>query len=502
MQQPFRLLDLPDPCLLAVLQRCSDNRSLIIAARTHSRLHKAAVAALRSINTVLPTQQQADGVLLYLRKHGQHVNSIALQKPGHHGEGEAVTLHCPPANLQLGSLQLTGLRLQLRWLQSVADWAVALKKLHLEDCRLVGSGADAAMTTALLQLSGLEHLSLCRVTPLYGYILPAAIFQQLQQLTSLELAEIWFSSENGSDGDDVALQPLEAATQLLDLRLTPPGGSLLDPKTITTTTLSGTQRLTWLDLSHCNRQPDTLAGRTQLQHLHLMDCTVLEQRAGLALLLSDLQQMQQLTHLAWVQMNSWPSLDEQYPPAAAYAALTASSKLQQLDINGLVMPEGALQHIFPANRQLPHLRSLNVEGVSLPITGGWRSAALDGSRIVSCCPGLQSLFMGSSPNIATMLASLQGLSTLNTLSFNSDSTAEGVEVVGRLTGLQKLTMRMRYVTPAAQEVLLLQLTQLKQLTELTIEGSEGLLRMTVQVSPAQTELAFILPSLDATQLAA
>jgi hypothetical protein len=101
-----------------------------------------------------------------------------------------------------------------------------------------------------------------------------------------------------------------------------------------------------------------------------------------------------------------------------------------------------------------------------------------------------------------MLASLQGLSALNTLSFNSDSTAEGVEVVGRLTGLQKLTMRMRYVTPAAQEVLLLQLTQLKQLTELTIEGSEGLLRMTVQVSPAQTELAFILPSLDATQLAA
>ena len=42
------LLQLPDPCLLAVL-RCCDTRSKCSAASAHSRLHEAAAAALTSI---------------------------------------------------------------------------------------------------------------------------------------------------------------------------------------------------------------------------------------------------------------------------------------------------------------------------------------------------------------------------------------------------------------------------------------------------------------------
>jgi hypothetical protein len=87
------LLALPDPCLLAVLQcyAAEDQRSLFSAARAHSRLHQAAVAALRSVTALVRNQQQADDVLLYLGKHGSHVNSLKLQGP----QGEQLISNYP-----------------------------------------------------------------------------------------------------------------------------------------------------------------------------------------------------------------------------------------------------------------------------------------------------------------------------------------------------------------------------------------------------------------------
>jgi hypothetical protein len=74
---------LPDSCLLEMLRCCAaeDQRSLFNAARAHSRLHQAAVLALRSITAAIPQQQQMDGVLLYLSKQGQHVDSIQMEGP-------------------------------------------------------------------------------------------------------------------------------------------------------------------------------------------------------------------------------------------------------------------------------------------------------------------------------------------------------------------------------------------------------------------------------------
>jgi hypothetical protein len=76
----FLLLALPDPCLLRVLQCCAadDHRSLFNAARAHSKLHQAAVVALRSITLHVSQQQQIDGVMVYLGKHHQHVDSFEL----------------------------------------------------------------------------------------------------------------------------------------------------------------------------------------------------------------------------------------------------------------------------------------------------------------------------------------------------------------------------------------------------------------------------------------
>jgi hypothetical protein len=77
------LLQLPDTCLLAVLQCLADDpASLCSAARAHSRLHQAAVLELNSIRKSINTEQQLDSSLLpYLAKHGQHVNHIYLYVP-------------------------------------------------------------------------------------------------------------------------------------------------------------------------------------------------------------------------------------------------------------------------------------------------------------------------------------------------------------------------------------------------------------------------------------
>lgn len=73
-----------------------------------------------------------------------------------------------------------------------------------------------------------------------------------------------------------------------------------------------------------------------------------------------------------------------------------------------------------------------------------------------------------------LLAPLQGLSGLQELLWAADSeldptAAEGLAALCQLTGIRALDVRM-YVPKTAEERLLLQLTQLKQLTKLTYRG--------------------------------
>lgn len=86
------LLQLPDSCLLVVLQHTAaqDQRSLFSAARAHSRLKQVAEVALCSISVTVTEKEQVDGVQLYLQQHSQHVDSITLQ--GEQAYGRAVTV--------------------------------------------------------------------------------------------------------------------------------------------------------------------------------------------------------------------------------------------------------------------------------------------------------------------------------------------------------------------------------------------------------------------------
>jgi hypothetical protein len=231
--------------------------------------------------------------------------------------------------------------------------------------------------------------------------------------------------------------------------------------------------------------PGVLAGKTQLQHLELKTCC-LPDAEWLEQLLSHLQPLQQLTYLG-LKDTLWDN-EQDNPTAAAYAGLTASSKPQHLDLAGCRLPAGVWQHMFPADRQLPQLLSLQVKGVKQPAGGA--ATAPEGSLLASCCPGLQELGMEGLQVGLGWLAPLQGLTGLHTLRLGCDSdgggnndsgsdsdsddggdhatAAEGMAEVCQLTGLRELSLRVPHDAHLPQ--LSLQLTQLQCLTYLSYQG--------------------------------
>jgi hypothetical protein len=148
-----------------------------------------------------------------------------------------------------------------------------------------------------------------------------------------------------------------------------------------------------------------------------------------------------------------------------YSALTASSKLQRLDINGSKISAGSVQHMFPVGRQLPHLRELDISGVC-------RLTAAVGTRLVSCCPGLQSLSVLRMACCTQWWEALQGLSKLSSLSVqpppgSKEGWIRAVWGVCGLTGLQRLELS----EPSDSTIgLPLPLTELQQLTYLHFSG--------------------------------
>jgi hypothetical protein len=151
-------------------------------------------------------------------------------------------------------------------------------------------------------------------------------------------------------------------------------------------------------------------------------------------LLSHLQPLQQLTQLCLAHSFQARAGG---PPAAAYAALTASSRLQQLDLRCCAIPAGAWQHLFHAGRQLPHLQYLDVSLVKQP-TGGY-AAIPDISRLVSCCPSLQCLNLKGLQCEPALLQGLSGLHTLHTLHLTAaEPMQQTLDAVCQLTGLKQL----------------------------------------------------------------
>jgi hypothetical protein len=187
-----------------------------------------------------------------------------------------------------------------------ASRAAALTQLQLQSCSLLDDDADAALAAAVLQLpAGLQRLSIM-LYPSHGERVhfDTGQLQRLQQLTSLVLQGVVLQGPDGSPA--LRLQPLHGLTRLADLQLQ----VKREYSSITASMLSGMHSLTRLVvLGEIARGADglevvapaveagVLAGKTQMQHLDLGGCCMPGGAAGVAQLLTNLQGMQQLTHL-------------------------------------------------------------------------------------------------------------------------------------------------------------------------------------------------------------
>jgi hypothetical protein len=488
--QPCWLLELPDPCLQAVLQYCAadDLRSLISAAMSHSRLHQAAFTALPSITATIQ-QQHLGCVLRFLRKHSQDVRCISMRR-ARAGAGRInIALYQLPSNLQLSSLQLEGFALHPHGGLPGIPGSAALKQLRLRDCRLVHARQELLALSELP--AGLEHLSISSSQCDTSYwldrgwpgnatsagLFDTVVLQQLPQLTYLELAGVLL---NGS-GDEAALQPLQAMTQLIDLRL----GAYAS---VSASMLSGTCKLTRLEVSGGWFEPAALVAKPKLQHLCLQLCNRCPQHPGGAAaqpaqLLYHLGHLQQLTHLN-VRESLKAVRDGTDLPAAAFLGLTASSMLQHLDVSRCTLPAGVWQYILPASRQL---QSLNVSWATQPGIEGTEAAAPEGSRLAGSCPDLTSLDIRGLQCSAELLGPLRWLSKLHTLRLFDDQKCTAAAVmptVCQMTGLRELGLACMSITE--EGLILLQLTQLKQLTALEytgpLDGAHTSIHLTKKVS--------------------
>ena len=457
------LLQLPDSCLLSVLQFCADDpRSLFSAARAHSRLHQAAAVAASSMSVLLQQQQQADSALLYLTNHGQYVSSISISLMP---SDATISMRQLPQNLRrLESLQVRGLHVQLQpedGFPGVLHAGMPLRQLQLDTCTLLDG--EEGLAAALSLLPSLQNLTIEPPPPrdsMHSVRSPSNVAQLLPQLTYLNL----IGCARFQD-----LDSLQGLTMLQDLRL-----RLQPAGTVRASALSSSAQLTHLEvlgqvtvdmLSSSSFEAALFAGMTQLQHVELKLCAVQGGVAGVTEVLSHLQHMQQLTYLCLMR-----SLRDA-APAAAYLALVASSKLQHLDISCCRLPGGVWQHVFPAGRQLPHLQSLDISGW-MDGAGSLVLEAPEGSTLVSCCPGLRSLWMSHLKYSEGQVASLTGLSALQHLCLWPVNTPpfDGMGSVCQLTGLTLLRLSDPVGANSADSRLLWQLTQLRQLQYLYYAG--------------------------------
>lgn len=278
-------------------------------------------------------------------------------------------------------------------------------------------------------------------------------------------------------------------------------------------------------------EPNLLAPMTHLQHLHLSSDLQLTSGASQALL-AQLARMTQLTCLSLVC-----AFDTDVP-AASFAAITASSMLQELSFMPLwsyellghkaQMPFSAIwQHAFPPELKLLELHTLKLAGpwkplisvapptgvspwaVELP-TGlpGWvplwdshcseQSASISSasdaepsiswqeqclSRLVSCCPHLQCLdIVQALPDVR--MAPLLSLQHLTSLTVRCHSNADAQHVCARLSGLQELVLGhplQPYVPGRITSASLSRLSVL-QLTRLHLIG-DGMSRAPKPIKP-------------------
>lgn len=213
--------------------------------------------------------------------------------------------------------------------------------------------------------------------------------------------------------------------------------------------LSTLTALKELSLCDCGsfRPAGLLEVMTGLTHLYCRDVVV-----NTSELLRVLPRLQQLEYLGLRE-----ALYTTVAPAADFRALTASSKLKELELVGALLPAGALASMFSPRKQLAA-----VTRVVLNTFPGQTLGTQELQAIVRCCPSLRSLVARGCVVPGTdwgVLASLQHLRDL-TASHVTDAEAPGL---ARLLELDSLSL-----VPPGSSISILGVQHLTALKKLTL----------------------------------
>ena len=330
-----------------------------------------------------------------------------------------------------------------------------LTLLKLRSCEIVDSPNSLS---ALSAVPALQHLEL---SEFHGdddsddLGLPSSILQLLTQLTFLEVGP-------GIDVTAESLQHISGLQHLQEFRLAYPSVYLcLSPSS--TPGLAQLTGLHTLKLSRATLDAAVLQDYTQLQQFKLQACT-LSSADSAAVLLSVLGRQVQLQQLELLDLLC------EWPAASAFTALAASSRLQKLYLLLADLPAGVWQAVFNRQQQLPQLQffrsgrfgdeEYDNGPVKYPAETDFSSADL--SRLVDCCPGLQSVKLDIQADVQlAVLSQLTALTALSVWRANQVS-------VKSLSGLARLEDLSLYVMTPFSAPSLLHLTALQRLTSLEV----------------------------------
>jgi hypothetical protein len=388
-------------------------------------------------------------------------SSISTTSSGSSSRGGGLLTACIPVSVlsQLRSLQLENFTTpdlqQLTYLSRATNLTL-LRLSHIKDktwAALHPSTGSALLSDIIPQLTALRDLS-CNLSVQSPGL---ASISHLQQPQRLQLSlEPWTDFSSTLSTISTALTALQLSGPR-SIRLFGPhalGGSIAQLSHFAQLGL-----LQHLELTQSHLDPSVLTLCPQLQYLVLDQLIHLQVHltadgtyaAAVATLLGAIASMRQLQHLHLVQLL--PDGLAACTDITALSSLTASSQLTELKIEGWargmglsssrcaqLLPPGALQMVFPAGRQLPALRVLQLHCAG-------RTPVADTDDLVSigrCCTALQYLSLREAvQHIADPRSLLElppGLQFLTVTGgfFSDDSSGAAAVVASHLTQLTAL----------------------------------------------------------------
>jgi hypothetical protein len=231
---------------------------------------------------------------------------------------------------------------------------------------------DSTISAVPAAIPNLQHLTHLGLTGRYA---DDAVLPGVQHLPKLEQLLVKTDRQSRCTATSFAALPVS----LTKLCINDANNLSRQPIRVSLNNTPGITQLTalqWLEVSGVEFDMALLASLQSLHHLAITVALapVGVQGAGLTVLSS-------LTVLQHLQLT--PHIVPDQPTPADIAALTASSQLTYLDI-GSGIARGQYSHMFPAGRQLPHLRGLRA-------TMGLLAGYQDTTSLGRCCPNLQHL---------------------------------------------------------------------------------------------------------------